>query len=154
MLHSAVMMDNLDRVRHYISDELEEKYDNILKDLRNRSRRQMYDELNVKTTSIKSVEIIDNTLVVKVNIVSRYMDYLIDRDSGKFVSGINDHRVEKMNHLIFTKKIGKSYSGIDKKCPGCGATIDVNSNGKCAYCGAIFNTENYDWILSSITVEE
>ena len=154
MLHSAIMMDNLDRVRHYISDELEEKYDKILKDLRERNRRQMYDELNVKTTTIKSVHITENEVNVQIDIVSRYMDYLVDRNSGNFISGINDHRVEKINHLIFTKKIGTSYSGIDKKCPGCGANIDVNNSGKCAYCGAIFNTENYDWILSFIDIDE
>lgn len=154
MLHSAIMMDNLDRVRHYISDELEEKYNNLLRNLREHNRRQMYDELNVKTTTIKSLEIVDDSIIVKIDIVSRYMDYLVDKDTGKFISGFNDHRIEKINHLVFTKKIGKSYSGIDKKCPGCGATIDVNNNGKCEYCGAIFNTENYDWILSSIQVEE
>lgn len=154
MLHSAIMTDNLDRVRHYISEELEEKYDLLLKDLRDRNRRQMYDELNVKTTTIKSVEIVEDNIIVKIDIVSRYMDYLIDRDSGKFISGINDHRIEKMNHLVFTKKIGKSFLGINKRCPGCGATIDVNNSGKCSYCGTIFNTENYDWILSSMQVEE
>lgn len=154
MLHSAIMMDNLDRVRHYISNELEEKYDAILKDLRERNRRQMYDELNVKTTTIKSVDIAENEITVKIDIVSRYMDYLVDKDTGKFISGINDHRVEKINHLVFTKRIGSLYSGIDKKCPGCGANIDVNNSGKCDYCGAIFNTENYDWILSSIIIDE
>ena len=29
---------------------------------------------------------------------------------------------------------------------------DVNKNGKCEYCGTIFNAENYDWILTSIEV--
>ena len=153
MLHSAIMMDNLDRVRHFISKELEEKYDNILSDLRVRNRRQMYDELNVKTTTIKSVKITDDTIIVDVDIVSRYMDYLVDRDTGNFISGVNDHRVEKMNHLVLTKRIGASYRGLEKKCPSCGAAIDVNNNGKCPFCRTIFNTEKYDWILSSMIVE-
>ena len=152
MLHTAVMMDDLNRVRHFISDELETRYENLSKDLRSRNVRQMYDELNVKTTTITGMEVIDNKAIIRVDIVSRYMDYLIDRDSGNLVSGDNTRRVEKMNHLVFEKTVGNSYHNIDKKCPGCGANIDVNASGKCSYCGAIFDTENYDWVLTSIDV--
>ena len=150
MLHSAVMMDDLNRVRHFLDSSVEAKYENILKDLNEKNVRQMYDELNVKTTSIDSVEILDNKAIIKVTIISRYMDYLIDKTTSKFVSGINDRRVEKTNHLVFEKTLGNAYNKIAQKCPGCGANIDVNKNGKCAYCGTIFDAQNYDWILTSI----
>ena len=150
MLHSAIMMDDLDRVRHFISDDLEKKYELILKDLRDKNQRQMYDELNVKTTTINSFNVIDDTIVIKVDIVSRYMDYIVDRNSGKYISGVNGHRVEKMNHLTLVKKIGNSAYKKNRQCPTCGASIDVNSNGKCSFCHTIFNTEKYDWILESI----
>ena len=153
MLHSSIMMDNLERVKHFLSEEVYEEYKNILNDLNKRNVRQMYDELNVKETHLKNIAILDNCVILKVDIISRYMDYLVDKTSGKFISGYNDHRIEKINHLEFTKKINASNYGIDKKCPGCGANIDINNNGKCAYCGSIFNTEKYDWILTSIKVE-
>lgn len=153
MLHSSVMMDNLERVKHFLSEDVYQKYDDILKDLNSRNVRQMYDELNVRNTYIKDIEIKEDCVIIKVDITSRYMDYLIDKTTGKFISGYNDHRIEKVNHLELTKKFGTSSYKIDKKCPGCGANIDVNNNGKCAYCGSIFNTENYDWILTSIKVE-
>jgi len=150
MLHTAIMMDDIDRVRHYISQELEEKYEKIIEELNSRNVRQMYDELNVKSTSIDNIEVLDNKIKIYVTIVSRYMDYLINKDNGNYVSGVNNHRIEKINKLVIEKKIGNSYSTIDRKCPGCGANIDVNNNGKCDYCGTIFDTENYDWILTSI----
>lgn len=153
MLHSSVMMDNLEKVKHFLSEDVYQKYDDILKDLNSRNVRQMYDELNVKNTYIKDIEIKEDCVIIKVDITSRYMDYLIDKTTGKFISGYNDHRIEKVNHLELTKKLGTSSYKMDKKCPGCGANIDVNNNGKCAYCGSIFNTENYDWILTSIKVE-
>lgn len=153
MLHSSVMMDNLERVKHFLSEDVYQKYDDILKDLNSRNVRQMYDELNVKNTYIKDIEIKEDCVIIKVDITSRYMDYLIDKTTGKFISGYNDHRIEKVNHLELTKKLGISSYKMDKKCPGCGANIDVNNNGKCAYCGSIFNTENYDWILTSIKVK-
>ena len=77
------------------------------------------------------------------------MDYFIDSD-GNYVSGINDHRIEKLNRLTFMKKIDGRNAGIVRKCPACGSSIDVNNNGKCNYCGAIYNNEDYDYVLSNI----
>ncbi len=153
MLHSSVMMDNLERVKHFLSNNVYQKYESVLQDLNKRNVRQMYDELNVKNTSIKDITINNDCVIIKVDITSRYMDYLVDKETGKFVSGYNDHRIEKINHLEFTKSLKASSYNMDKKCPGCGANIDVNNSGKCAYCGSTFNAENYDWILTSIIVE-
>lgn len=152
MLYSSVMMDDLNKVRHFLSDELETRYENILKDLNRRNVRQMYDELNVKSTIIRDIIINDDSIKISVDLTSRYMDYLVDKTTNEFLSGFNDHRIMKLNKLEFTKKRGKNYQSSVQKCPGCGANIDVNSSGKCSYCGAIFDTENYDWILTSINV--
>jgi predicted lipid-binding transport protein (Tim44 family) len=154
MLHHSVMMDDLNRVKHFLSDEVFQIYEKKQAKLNQDNVRQMYDELNVKSTMIKGVNIRENYAIIKVDIVSRYMDYLVDKDTNKFISGYNDHRIEKLNHLEFTKYLNKNYSGIDKKCPGCGANIDVNNSGKCSYCGTIFNAKDYDWILTSIKVED
>lgn len=150
MLHTAIMMDDLDRVRHFISDDLELYYDGVLKELNSKNLRQMYDELNVKTTEVKEVIIDGDKVIIKVDIVSRYMDYYIDKDTGNFVSGNRDRRVEKINHLTLEKRIDAHYNGIVRKCSSCGAPIDINSNGKCSYCGNIFKTEKYDWVLIKI----
>jgi rubrerythrin len=150
LLYTSIMMGNLDKVRHFLSSGLEEKYDTMLKEYAKSNVAQMYDELNVKSTEIKKINILDDKIEISVDLVSRYMDYIIDRETSKFISGVNDHRVEKMNHLIFIKKIGASYNEIAQSCPGCGANINVNANGKCPYCGTIFNAEDYEWILTSI----
>ena len=110
----------------------------------------MYDELNVKETHLLTSEITENEMLIKVKIISRYMDYLID-ESGKFVSGVNDHRVEKENYLTFSKKIQAKGQSINRKCPGCGASIDVNANGVCSYCNTTYNLNDKDWILVSIS---
>ncbi len=153
LLHSSIMMDSLERVKHFLSEDVYAKYEEILKDLNSRNVRQMYDELNVKETHIKDIKIESDCVIIYVDITSRYMDYIVDKDSKDFISGFNDHRIEKINHLEFTKKIGASIYGADKKCPGCGANINVNNNGKCDYCGTIFDAINYDWILTAIKVE-
>ena len=71
MLYTSIMMDDLDRVRHFISDNLEKKYELILKELKEKHLRQMYDELNVKDTNITNIEIKDNKICINVKLISR-----------------------------------------------------------------------------------
>ena len=39
-----------------------------------------------------------------------------------------------------------------RKCPTCGAIVDVNKNGKCEYCHTIFNLEKYDWVITKMEI--
>lgn len=148
-LMNAIMFKDLDSVKHFINDELASKYKVIIDDLKSRGLTEVYDELNVKDTFIRDIHINDEYIIINVDLLSRYMDYFIDKD-GNYISGINDHRIEKLNRLTFMKRIDSKKDGIVRKCPACGSSIDVNSNGKCSYCGAIYNNEEYDYILTNI----
>ena len=47
------------------------------------------------------------------------------------------------------KKIKNNRAlGVARKCPGCGASLDLNKTGVCEYCGTIFNLEKYDWVIT------
>lgn len=150
-LFTSVMLDELDNVKHFLSEDVYNQYKSKIDDLNNRGVRQIYDELNVKDSSIIKVSITDTDFVITVLITSRYMDYIVDKNSGNFISGNNQSRIEKNYTLIFTKKRNFLQQGVVRKCPGCGASISVNTSGKCEYCGTIYNLEKYDYILTSIT---
>ena len=150
MLHTALMTDNLDRVRHYLSEELEKHYENVLEEYNKRNEKVIYDELNVKNTEIKEVVIKDNLSTIYVDITSRYMEYITNKETGEYIKGNNCKRVEKKYHLVFQKGIDSNYNSVIRKCPTCGSSIDVNKTGKCPFCRNIFNAEDYDWILISI----
>ena len=149
-LHTAIMLGRLEQVKHFFNEEVYNKYDNIIKELDSKNQRQMYDELNVKSTDIERINIFDDKIEIKVRIVSRYMEYLLDKITGNYISGNNTSRVEKNNILTFTKKIVTKELKMSRKCPSCGANMDINNYGKCDYCGMIFNLENYDYILTDI----
>lgn len=151
MLLTAVMTDNLSRVKHKISQDLFNRYSNMLKELNSKNERQMFDELNVKSTNIQSIEQTDNKYVIKVLLTSRYMDYKVDKTTGNFISGIKDRRIEKNNYLTFEKNINAKIEGSARKCPGCGANIDSNNTGKCSYCGSTYDVVTYDWVLTDIS---
>ena len=150
MLLSAIMMDDIEKVKHKLSNGLYEKYLNLVSDLNNKNQRQMYDELNVKSTKILSIKDDSDKYIIDVLLVSRYMDYIIDKNTLKYISGINDRRVEKENILTFEKLKNAKNELYSRKCPGCGANIDASCTGKCVFCGSTYDTINYDWILTDI----
>lgn len=151
-LYTSIMKEDLTEVSHFIKDTLESEIANKINKLKTQNRRQMYDEINVKDTNILSRNILDDKEVIEVEIISRYMDYIIDRDTGDVVSGDDTRRIEKRNILVFEKKLDTKDVGLVRKCPGCGASISVNTSGKCEYCGSTFNWEDYDYVLVSINV--
>ena len=149
-LFTCIMMDKLIDVKHFINEDVYNYAENIISPLRSKNYRQMYDELNVKNTRIKNIKIENDKVIIEVELISRYIDYFIDKDTLEYVSGINNRRIEKVNSLTFEKIIGVDYKSNIIKCPYCGASMDINSTGQCLYCRKIFNAEEYDWILVDI----
>ena len=149
-IFTAVMLDELDDVKHFMSDKiyLDLKNNNI--NLNNLGRRQMYDEINVKSSRIDSINKDGDSYIIEVSLDARYMDYIIDLNSGEKVFGDDTRRVEVPYKLIFKKDINSSNQGMVRRCPGCGHPMDINDSGKCDYCGTIYNLEEYDFILDSI----
>lgn len=151
-LYTCEMKQDLSDVAHFISNDIENEFQNKINNLKKQNKRQMYDELNVKDTHIISRNVENDKEVIKVEIISRYMDYIIDKGTGSKVSGDDTRRIEKRNILIFEKKINTKEIGIVRRCPGCGASISVNTSGKCEYCDRVYNQEDYDYVLVSISV--
>ena len=151
-LYTCIMKQDLSDVAHFIGDTIQNELEGKINNLQEHNKRQMYDELNVKDTRIISRNISGNKEVIEVELISRYMDYIIDIDTGDLISGDDTRRIEKRNILRFEKKLNTKEIGLVRKCPGCGASISVNTSGKCEYCDTIYNEEDYDYILVSIDV--
>lgn len=150
MLLTAIMTNNLDRVKHKISQELYDRYSIFLKELDKANQKKVYQEMNIKDTKIINITENDNQYLIEVKLISRYMDYIVNSQTNAFLFGNNTHRIEKENRLLFSKsKQAKSENDI-RKCPNCDAIIDANSSGICEYCKTPYNTKDYDWVLVSI----
>lgn len=152
-LYTCIMKQDLSDIDHFIGDKLQADLELKIDELKKQNKRQMYDEINVKNTKVLSREFDDSKEVVVVEVISRYMDYIVDSDTFEIISGNDKARVLKTNILTFEKKRDVKEIGMVRKCPGCGASISVNTSGKCDYCDTIFNQEDYDYILVSIDVK-
>lgn len=149
-LMSSVILDKLDEVDHFISDDVYNQYKEKINRLNEESKRQMYGELNVKNSKIHSITKEQNQYKIEVYLEARYLDYVIDLKTGKTIKGNEEKRVEVNYLLEFVRNILVDEQGIARKCPHCGSPIDVNNSGKCEYCGGIYNQEDYDYILNKI----
>lgn len=152
-IYSAIMYDELDTVKHFMTEDLYQQLKLKQKELNDKNLRQMYDELNVKSTEIINFQITDTNFIITVRLISRYLDYFLNKETGDFISGNNQTRVEKQNILILTKKRDSLMQKAVRKCPGCGASLSINTNGVCNYCGATYNLEDYDYILTNLTTQ-
>lgn len=147
-IHLAIMARDIERVKHFVSNEIYQKLEQRVADLKSQGWIQMYDEINVKNTVLMDMNTSDSKIFIKVNLTSRYMDYIVD-ENMKYLEGNKDFRVEKENYLVFCKKIECLDNESIRRCFSCGHPMDVNQNGKCDYCGTIYDQENVGWVLVS-----
>lgn len=147
---TSIMMDKLKEVDHFISDDVYKYGEYILNPLRLKKQRQMYDELNIQNTHIHNIELINNKYTITVFISARYLDYIIDLNTGEKVSGNDKSKIQVTYKLTFTKDINAINEGASKKCHACGSPMNINDSGICEYCGSIYQQEKHGWILANI----
>ena len=153
-LYTGMTLENLRDVKHFLSEDVYEKYASILEENKKKNQKQIYDEINVKNSRIVAIEEQEEKQVVHIELISRYMDYLLDNSTGKIISGTDQRRVEKRNHIILEKKSNvKEINGV-RKCPSCGASMSINKTGVCEFCHQVYPLEDYDFVVTSIEIDE
>lgn len=143
----GLMENDLSDVKHYLSDDVYNMYQKVIDNNIKNNEIPMYDELNVKSISLANSYETDDSYYVKIVLVSRYMDYVVDKDTFEYKRGINSYRVQKNHYLTFKKLKSATERKNVIKCEYCGANLDINSSGVCEYCGKVADVSHYDYIL-------
>lgn len=139
-------------VKHFVNDETYNKIVNkVREDVRNK-RIQIYDELNVAGVELRNIEELDDRFKIDVLVHSKALNYYLDLGTRKYLSGNNTSRTDKDYSLVFEKIKDNKALGAARKCPGCGANLDINKTGVCSYCGTVIKLENYDWVITYMNV--
>ena len=149
MILSSIMDNDMTKVKHYLSDEIYQKFDKLVESYKEKKVIRLFDEMNVKSTEINDTSFKDNNIIIEVTITSRYMDYFVNED-GEFISGNNQHRIEKRHHITFTKNTNTKELNEARRCPSCGNTMDINKTGECPYCHQIIEMKEYDYIITEM----
>lgn len=148
----SMVTGKIEKIDHFVNDETYEKIKQKVQTDKDNNRIQIYDELNVADIQIINIEELQDCFKIKVRVHSKALEYYIDRENRKYLSGDNNSRTDRFTNMIFTKmKNAQSYKVV-RKCPTCGAVVDVNANGQCKYCHTIFNLEKYDWVITEMDI--
>ncbi len=150
MLCMSIMGNDLKRVDHFISDDVYKKLEEKINSLNEKKLIQMYGELNVANTNIVNIEELEDRFRITVSLTSKYLDYRIDKNSKKIIDGDTEARYIYHNTLVFEKKKNSKELKEVRRCPNCGASMDLNNTGVCQYCNNVFSQDDYDWILVDI----
>lgn len=148
----SMVTGKTERIKHFVNDET---YNKIVQKVENdklNNRIQMYDELNVAEVKLTNIEELEDKFKIDVNVHSKALDYFLNRETRKYLSGNNNSRTDKYTTIVFEKLKNNIELGSSRKCPSCGASLDLNKTGKCEYCGTIFSLENYDWTITHMDI--
>lgn len=83
-----------------------------------------------------------------------YNDYIISEETKQVVKGDPDTRYDTDYKARFMRSVGVQTGGNSNasttKCPNCGAPVDVNAAGQCAYCDTVITNGQHDWVLCNL----
>ncbi len=148
-LFNAISRGNLEDVLHFLKEQSREYANKLISDAKEKDYIQKYDELNINDINMKLISEDDEKLIYGGAVTIDCLNYKIDKD-GNIIAGYNDCRVKKTYFIKIIKNIKTRENDIIRRCPGCGHSLDSNYSGKCPYCDAIFNQEDYDCQLLEI----
>lgn len=137
-INRAMVFKELDKINHFVGDELYTWLEDNIDDLSNDHKMQHYFDMSVAHVELLNVNKLDDSVQIEVELISGY---------GKFVSPTHLYGTEIKNHMVFEKRKDSRKQPAARYCPGCGSNIDVNRSGVCDYCGTTYNLEDMDWIL-------
>ena len=116
--------------------------------------RNVLDGLAVGKATIINASSDQTYDTITVRLLAACTDYDIEVSSGKVVRGSKHEMTNWQEDWTFTRSSAATTRAdggtMQKKCPNCGAPLDVDLAGVCKYCRAPVMSGKYDWVLSRI----
>ncbi|HEY1957978.1 MAG TPA: Tim44-like domain-containing protein [Polyangiaceae bacterium] len=91
---------------------------------------------------------------ITVRVFATGVDYTIG-DDGKLLSGNKSRQRAYSEYWTFIRSAGKTGpTKTTPNCPSCGAPLQINQAGACAYCNVKVTSGEFDWVLSRIEQDD
>jgi len=138
--------------RPFVSDSIMQRYSTQISDLKSRGEKNVLENIVIGKEEIVDVKNDNAFNYIKLRIDASCADYTMN-SQGKMISGSKDSTgfTEYWTFIRTVTAVTDSNKQLkDNKCPNCGAALQVNATGQCAYCGAVVSSGQYDWVLSQI----
>ncbi len=112
------------------------------------------ENLFIKSTMIMGLESDNNFDTIHLAITAKCKNYRADDKTKAYIEG--DRFEQEFTEVwTFLRRTGvktlKKPGLIEGYCPNCGSQISIGRHAKCASCGAILRSGEYDWVIANIT---
>ena len=155
-LQKAWQDRNVDEGRAYMSPGLYESWKAQVDQMVAAHKKNMLENLFIQGMHIVKATHDANFDQITVRIDASAMDYEVDDQTGKEVFAVGGRKADRpfTEYWTFQRSAGAKTlvtGGVtEKKCPNCGAPLEVNATGNCKYCDAAVTSGKFDWVLSRI----
>jgi tellurite resistance protein len=152
---AAWCAQDLEPLRAFVSDGVFERFSLQIAEQRAAGWRQGMDGSRVERVSVQHVELGRSFETLTARIAFEADIHRLELASGKRISGSSLPRRHFEECWSFVRRRGAKTRGgaglIEGMCPNCGATLALNQSAKCASCGALVRSGEFDWVLAEIT---
>ncbi len=151
-IQKAWEAQNLSDVRRFISDGVYQRFNTQFKMMELLKQKNVISDISIKNVYVDRVESDGLYDIIHVAVHASLQDQFVSELDPSLNTGGHEEFVE---YWSFLKKRGKPRTDIywTDNCPNCGAPLpeDMGEVSKCASCGTLTNSGEYDWVLSEIT---
>jgi predicted lipid-binding transport protein (Tim44 family)/uncharacterized tellurite resistance protein B-like protein len=150
---------DLEKTRVYMSDGLYRRFTTLLSLMKLENQRNGLADatiLNARMLEVSRTPAFD-CLAVQIRASVRDVDVaatLSDDEARAKAKRANMEDFTEIWTFVRRRGVASRKPGDDitqGKCPSCGAAFSGGATNRCAYCNAVVNSGNYDWVLSEIT---
>ena len=144
-IQNAWMEFDYDVLGNKTTNELYNQYLMQLETLKAKGQKNVMNSFTYVKGKVTNIEKTDNQLVVTVEIVTRFYDYIINQKDEKILRGDDYKKVTLHYQMTFVKSTKKS---IATNCPNCGAKLKKTSTNVCEFCKTTITKESKEWLLA------
>ena len=144
---NAFSNNDLKKLMYLESSLLFERDSEIIRANIAAKRREVRDCIIINYIKILEYQKAEDREILKVSMEN----YVYDVLTKEIISGVKEYK--KTNKYILTfGKLGINENKTKIKCMGCGASLNISATGKCEYCGNIYYSELYNWLIEDIEI--
>jgi hypothetical protein len=142
------------RVRPYLSDNLFQFQLYWVEAYKREGLRNITEGARIATIQLSRVVSDRYFDAITVRVLAESLDYTLNSE-GEVVGGSRSRERAYSEYWTLIRGAGKTGAPrTDPVCPNCGAGLDINMAGHCAYCKAKVTSGEFDWVLSRIEQDE
>lgn len=143
----ASSKNDYDIIRKLCTKNMAKSYIDELDLLKKHKQKIFIKDIENDGTKIVSVRKNQHNRVVTIVQKVKLFQYTKNISTNDIIDGYDNKKQVQAFKLVFVKnyEVGHNF----KKCPNCGANIKDSTKVDCAYCGTVFDNNNYDWYLES-----